>query len=316
MSNIALFVGVDRYSSSPLVGCEKDAQRLMEILARNQDHSPNFECRPLLSSSAQITRSMLRQAIEELFSRQADAALLYFAGHGTVNNLGGYLVTPDARKYDEGVSMNDILQLANRSPARERIVVLDCCHSGALGQLPAISNEAAVLHEGVSILSASRDSEKAAEGNGGGVFTSLICDALDGGAADICGRVTIAGIYAYVDQALGGWEQRPLLKSHVTKLLPLRICRAAVDAAVLRLLPKYFASPQYELPLDPSYEPDAEPHHAEHEEAFGNLQKLRAARLVVPVAEEHMYYAAMNSKSCRLTALGAYYWRLANSGKL
>jgi hypothetical protein len=313
---IALLIGVDRYPTSPLSGCEKDAQRLTEVLSRNHDQTPNFECRPILSSSGPITRSNLRQAIEELFTKPADAALFYFAGHGTVNNLGGYLVTPDAKRYDEGVSMADVLTLANNSPARERIVILDCCHSGALGQLPAVLNDAALLKEGVSILSASRDSEKAKELNGGGVFTSLVYDALNGGAADVCGRVTVASIYAYADQALGGWDQRPLLKSHVTKLVALRTCAPAVDTSILRLLPKYFSSPQADFPLDPSYEPDAEPHDATHEEVFGHLQRLRAAHLVVPVDEEHMYYAAMHSKACRLTALGAYYWHLANSGKL
>ena len=39
-------------------------------------------------------------------------------------------------------------------------------------------------------------------------------------------------------------------------------------------------------------------------------------QLVVPVDEDHMYYAAINSKSCRLTALGAQYWQLATENKL
>jgi len=38
--------------------------------------------------------------------------------------------------------------------------------------------------------------------------------------------------------------------------------------------------------------------------------------LVVPVDEEFMYFAAMNSKSCRLTELGYHYWRLIKKNKL
>ena len=82
------------------------------------------------------------------------------------------------------------------------------------------------------------------------------------------------------------------------------------------MLKKYFKSPQDEHLLDPSYEPDAKPPHPEHEAIFEHLQELRGARLVVPVGAKHMYFAAMNSKSCRLTALGVHYWHLANSGKL
>jgi hypothetical protein len=37
---------------------------------------------------------------------------------------------------------------------------------------------------------------------------------------------------------------------------------------------------------------------------------------VVPVGEEHLYYAAINRRSCRLTPLGQFYWTLANTGKL
>jgi hypothetical protein len=154
------------------------------------------------------------------------------------------------------------------------------------------------------------------EKSGGGLFTSLVCDALDGGAADVSGKVTVAGIYAYVDEALGAWDQRPLFKIHVSKLVPLRNCETAVDLKILRMLPQYFKSPSDEYALDPSYEPTAEPRHPEHEEIFVHLQRLRAARLIVPVGEEHLYYAAMKSKSCRLTALGVHYWHLAKSRKI
>ena len=142
----------------------------------------------------------------------------------------------------------------------------------------------------------------------------MIHDALNGGAADIVGNVTIAAVYAYADQALNAWEQRPLFKSHVSTLRPVRQCAPQVELGILRKLPDYFSHPAGELALDPSYEPDAEPKHPDNERVFGALQKLRAARL--PVGAEHMYYAAMNSKSCRLTELGRFYWLLAEKGKI
>jgi hypothetical protein len=293
-----------------------DATRLGELLQRHADGSPNFECRKLMAPDDQVTRSSLKQAVQELFTRQAEVALFFFAGHGTVNNLGGYPVTQDAKHYDEGLSMIDVLTLANNSPALERIIILDCCHSDALGNLPAINNDAAMITEGVTILSASRKSEVSMESGGGGLFTSLVGDALKGGAADVCGKVTTAGIYAYVDEALGGWEQRPLYKIHVSKLMPLRYCLPAVRPEILRLLPQYFASPYQEFPLDPSYEPCALPHDSEHKKIFGHLQNMPAARLVEPVGESHMYFAAIHSKSCRLSALGIHYWNLANNGKI
>ena len=316
MAKLALLVGIDHYPNSPLSGCVNDVARMHDILRLQHDGSPNFECHKLISAEEEVNRARLKNALHNLFSRRAEVSIFYFAGHGTFNNLGGYLVTQDAKQYDEGVSMGDVLVEANQSPARERIIILDCCHSGALGQLPAINNDTAMLKEGVSVLSASRETESALEVGGGGLFTSLVCAALDGGAADVCGNVTVAAIYAYADEFLGGWDQRPLFKCHVSTLVSLRNCSPVVDPAILRLMPKYFESPRVEYRLDTSYEPDAEPHHPEHEEIFSHLQTLRAARLVVPVGEDHMYYAAINSKSCKLTALGRFYWDLANSGKI
>jgi len=141
LSKIALLVGLDDYPDSPLAGCVNDASRMAELLARHYDDDPNFECRILISSGSFVSRAVLKQAVDELFKRPAEVALLFFSGHGTANNLGGYLVTPDAKRYDEGVSMADVLTMANNSPARERIIILDCCHSGAFGQLPAINND-------------------------------------------------------------------------------------------------------------------------------------------------------------------------------
>ncbi len=314
----ALIVGIDDYSDTPLSGCVNDANKIAEMLRKNHDGSQNFECKVMTAPGEKVQKATLKKNIQELFAHEADVALLFFAGHGTVNNLGGYLVTQDAAQYDEGVSMQDVLSLANQSPVHEVVIILDCCHSGALGAVPALgnSNDLAHLRQGVSVLTASRDSQPSVEENGSGVFTTLVCAALDGGASDVIGDVTVASVYAYVDQVLGAWDQRPLFKSHVAKLIPLRTCKPVVDLPILRLLPKYFPDPSHEFPLDPSYEPDAEPDHPEHEEIFGHLQKYRAARLLVPVGEEHMYFAAMNSKSCKLTPLGQFYLYLANSGKL
>jgi hypothetical protein len=49
----------------------------------------------------------------------------------------------------------------------------------------------------------------------------------------------------------------------------------------------------------------------ENTEKFAILQKYNRLNLLVPVDAPHMWHAAMNSKSCKLTALGKHYWRLA-----
>ncbi len=322
----ALIIGINDYPAAPLQGCVRDAMAVRDLLAKNEDGSPNFDCRLITGPPDDVSRSFLRENLQALFHDEADVALFYFSGHGTANNLGGFLVTRDAKRYDEGVPMQDVLTFANNaSKIREIVVLLDCCFSGAFGQLPAISENTVHLREGLTILTASRSDQVAMELAGAGVFTSLVCGALSGGASDVVGNVTIASLYAYVDQALGAWNQRPLFKSHVSKLTPLRKCRAVVSPEKIRLLPNYFPAPDHEFQLDPSFEPykqdPAYAHlsaaaNASNEEVFRDLQNYRAARLLVPVGEDHMYYAAMNSKACRLTALGKFYWLLANEGKI
>ena len=120
----ALVVGINDYPSSPLNGCVNDAISLAAILESNGDGSPNFEIRMMTSPSTDITRSVLREAIEQLFSGDNDMALLYFSGHGYIKSTGGYLVTTDAKKYDEGVSMDDVLSLANQSKTKNKVIIL------------------------------------------------------------------------------------------------------------------------------------------------------------------------------------------------
>lgn len=313
----ALLVGIDDYPTAPLAGCVNDARALAALLARHADNSPNFDVQLLTSDKRIITRADLRASIENLFQHdKAAVALLYFSGHGTENNLDGYLVTPDAAKYEEGVGLTDVLTLANQSKAEEVVLILDSCMSGALGQIPATGSNQASLREGVSILTASRSGQVSMESGGRGVFTELVRGALDGGAADVLGHVTAASIYAYVDQALGSWEQRPLFKAHLATLTPLRRTAPAVELETLRQLPTWFKTPTFEFPLDPSYEHTTDPQDEEHQDIFRRLQQMSRCKLVEAVDEEFMYYAAVNSKACRLTALGQQYWRMAQARRI
>ena len=56
--------------------------------------------------------------------------------------------------------------------------------------------------------------------------------------------------------------------------------------------------------------------NVEHEVIFSILQKYVKLNLVRPVGEEHMYYAAINHKSCKLTAQGQHYWNLVKKGNI
>lgn len=159
--------------------------------------------------------------------------------------------------------MAEVLQWADQSRAKEVVILLDCCFSGNLGNPPMVNNAKASLREGISILTAGRGDQPSVETGGGGLFTSLVVDALEGGAADLLGNVSAPAIYSYVEAALGAWG--------------------------------------------PS---------AKNVSTFQELQSLSRVHLVTPVGTTHMYNAAMQSKACRLTPTGLYYWRLAKDHRI
>jgi uncharacterized caspase-like protein len=316
----ALCAGIDQYAFGPLSGCAEDATRIASVLSQHEDGSPNFDCRTLLApqggSSDAVTLPVLRDQLERLFKDPADVALFHFSGHGTTNNLDGFLVTQDAKKYSEGVEMSHLLRLANDSKAKEVVILIDCCFAGSFGNVPAVDNTKSLLREGVSILTAARGDQVSLETGGGGVFTSLVVDALQGGAANLLGAVTGPAIYSYVESALGAWDQRPLFKSHVSSVLELRRCTPPIARSILRRLPQIFPLPAEDLQLDPSFEPTSAKPVAGNVAKFDDLQALNRQHLVVPVAERHMYDVATKSGTCRLTPTGRYYWRLAKDGRV
>lgn len=330
MTKKALVIGIDDYPDAPLKGCVKDATSVSWLLERHGNGDPNFNVIELLSSEQHITYDLMLDSMRRLFSGDADIALLYFAGHGIIDESTnhGYLVSQDGKKPSWGIPLSQILTLANSAypKIKSSVIILDCCHSGKFGELDKIgSNGSAEIGTGVTILTACHRDEAAMEGQGGGVFTDLLVDGLSGGCADIRGNITPAAIYSYVDQTLGSWEQRPIYKANVQSFITLRKVASKIPDEVLRHLPIYFETRSSVFKLDPSFEPDRLnipielrelPVNEENVRVFKELQLLNRHGLVVPDEAEHMYYAAINSKGCKLTALGAHYRKLAEMKRI
>jgi len=311
----ALIIGIDKYPNQPLHGCVNDAEALAKVLNYNGDaeKSVNFEVK--LATNVQ-SRAELRGMIRNLFDYDADIVLLYFSGHGYVNETGGYIVTPDGQTNDPGISMDEILNQANQSDIKTKIIILDCCNAGAIG-LPANLPGTSFLRKGMIILTSSREKEPAKETDGHGIFTSLLIDALNGGAADLKGDITPANIYAHIDTAIGNWGQRPIFRANVTRFTPVRKIKPLVDIEVVKKIATYFPVPEHKFQLDPTFEwTNTDMAIAANVEIFKELQSMNRVGLLVPAGATDMYFAAMKSKFCRLTALGLHYWRLAKDKRI
>ena len=314
----ALIVGLNKYPNCELQWCDNDAIAIRNLIESNGDGSPNFDVRQIIDT---CDKGTLYSAIAKLFADDAEVALLYFSGHGSEEE-GGYLVTTDYTSDSLGVKMEDILSLANDSKCKNKVIILDCCFAAKMGESLLVNNKT-VLGEGVTIMAASQTWQASMEGPDiqHGVFTNLLIQGLKGGASDISGNITPASLYSFVDQSLGAWQQRPVFKTNISQFLPIRTISAKVSKATLRKISQYFVNQTDEYKLDPSYEftntPSTEHRVIEpfadssHVTIFKELQLFESVGLVEPVGTDHMYFAAMENKSCKLTALGLHYWKLS-----
>ncbi|KAB2801011.1 caspase family protein [Brucella anthropi] len=305
----ALVIGIDHYEhSADLNGCVADAYSVSTVLDRHADGSKNFHVKLLSGTGPQdiLEKGEIRQAIEELFSGNSEVALLYFAGHGHIDATGGFLCAGDCKSGHDGLALSDIMTFVAKSASRNKILVLDSCHSGALAS-NAIRSNMAEVPDGVTILTASTSEQYSSEENGKGVFTSLFVDALSGAAANLVGAITPGAVYAHIDQSLGPWAQRPVFKTNVQSFVSLRQVQPPISPDDLRKLPQIFPEAEHEVRLDPSFEPTSEVADKNNTEIFSILQRYAKVNLVRPQGSDHMYFAAMESKSCRLTVLGEHY---------
>ena len=309
----ALLIGINDYpAGNELTGCIEDINNVKAVIERHGDGTPNFGVK--MMPNIRTSREVM-MAIDKLFAGDGETALLYFSGHGYMNSTGAEIVMPQdietPGQYYTGIQMSTIMNIVNKSKIRNKIVILDCCHSGNMGKYQ-LEDAGSVLNTGVSILTACREDEVAMEAGGHGLFTELLCTALNGGASDYCGNITIGGVYAYIDRSFGPWDQRPVFKTNVTEFAPLRKVNPHVPVHVIRELTTLFDDQNCILPLDPSFEDTNDPSikhnyvapyaNANNVKRFKSLQKLQSIGFVEPVNEEFMYFAAMHSTGTFLSA--------------
>lgn len=329
----ALIIGVNDYDNiNPLSWCENDAVGMEQALSRNADGSPNFSVQLLTTNNPKGVRGVqTKQMIKSLFLGDADVALFYFAGHGAFNEdmSEGILCLQDYHHNDDNgfIRISDILNYANNSNIKNKIIILDSCNSGAAAEDRTRNNNVSVIGNGVIILTACTKTEYSTESlvDEHGLFTALLLEGLNGASSNILGQVSPGSLYSFIDNALNVWEQRPVFKTNVSKFISLRQNNPLVDPSILRKLPEWFTYPGEVFQLNPSFESDREsvadelkdlPVDANNAAIFKDLQKCNRHGLIVPHEAEHMFFAAMNSTGCKLTALGEYYRKICINGKI
>ncbi|MEW6674057.1 MAG: caspase family protein [Thermodesulfobacteriota bacterium] len=217
----ALVIGINEYKNPRLQlnYAVADASLFAETLQKGA--SPLFDKVEIrkLSSMAETTRENI---LKELKSMQAlnpdDLFVFYVASHGTVDDGEYFLITSNvgststARLKTDAVSQNTLKELVANIPATKKLIVIDTCNAGKLGDViqtamltRGMSEDTAmkVLSRAVgsTILSASTSLQEALEGyNGHGLFTFVVSDGLNGKAdKSKSGFVKTTELADYVD---------------------------------------------------------------------------------------------------------------------
>lgn len=215
MSKRALLVATDRYDDEGLrrlTAPAADAAALGRVLSRAD--IAGFDVTLLVNEPHHV----VGKAISALYrgSGRGDLALLYFTGHGLKDDAGRlYLATTNTHRDSllfTALSGQQISDAMEDCPSRQKVLILDCCYSGAFpaGQIAKGDTEVHTLDrfqgKGRVVLTASDATQYSFEGDrvtgtgAGSVFTRYLVEGIETGRADLDadGDIALDELYSYV----------------------------------------------------------------------------------------------------------------------
>jgi helicase len=239
----SLFIGIDRYES-PLISnlsCSvRDAQALHGLLG---DAFSATESTLLVNEAA--TRAAILVALQDLQrSAPGDVVMISFSGHGSDSH---HLITYDAdplRLDETAIHLDALTDLFARIPARNVLLLLDCCFAGGAGakvfHAPIATKSPAsasalldkISGSGRVIFTAATAEQEAIEDRrrGHGLFTFFILEALRGAPEVIRGAyVPLLSLFEFVTRSVVQaarqirHEQEPTLKGAIQGDLTLPV---------------------------------------------------------------------------------------------
>lgn len=245
MMRDALIVGINNYQFLPsLRAPTHDAEAVAQILESYGDFRVTRlpeaieEGRPRVGARSPVSLQALEASLVRLFKPKGrnipHTALFYFSGHGLQKDAGiqeGYLALSDANPAQGfyGLSLFWLRRLLQESPVRQRIVLLDCCHSGELLNF-AEADPGASAGVDRLFMAASRDYEVAYESleSPYSVFTQALLEGLDPRQAE-SGLVTNYSLTTAVNRGLKGQIQQPLFENSGSEIVLTRCDRPLVS---------------------------------------------------------------------------------------
>ncbi|MEQ9498081.1 MAG: caspase family protein [Deltaproteobacteria bacterium] len=327
MGRHALVIGIDKYDEGrSLGGCVADAKRMEQVLRwhGDTDRRSNFHVKLVLGDDdhRDVTVAVLRKEISDFFDRVgvADEVVFYFAGHASDDSKVIELKGRDSPGLGLGISVFELMARVNMCRAPEVVLILDCCFSGGVGD-DSFGN--LQLRPGVTVLASSSSEQAATERFGRGDFTSMIVEGLEGGAADLMGRVTIPSLFSFVAQAFPDLDQTPVLKSYATQVVAIRNTPIRIAQEILCRITTHFPTEDHALPVNMDHDDGGilipPEKRTPKQAAYYDLRAYRDLDLVSAVTTsgedtKGLWMALKEGGTVHLTKLGRHYWRLVKRG--
>jgi len=199
----ALVIGINEYKNPKLQLNYAVADSDLFANTLKQGASSLFEKVTVkkLSTKEETTRENILRELKAMQSLNPDDLFVFYvASHGTVDDGEYFLVTSNvgslstAKLKTDAVGQNALKELIANIPATKKLIVIDTCSAGQLGDVIQTAmltrgmSEATAMKVlsravGSTILSASTSVQEALEGyKGHGLFTYVLADGLNGKA--------------------------------------------------------------------------------------------------------------------------------------
>lgn len=212
---LALIIACDRYSDPELKllrAPSQDAEALASILENPK--IGGFRVTILIDKPHEDVRDKIDEFLQSC--NKGDTVLLYFSCHGIKDrNAKLYfatITTNRKRLRTTGIESNFVNEVLDDCRAQRKVVLLDCCYSGAFEEGRASRDDKQVnatqfFGRGNVIITASDSMQYAFEGDkierlkgGGSYFTGALIKGLETGEADLDldGEITYRELYNYV----------------------------------------------------------------------------------------------------------------------
>jgi Caspase domain len=213
MSKVALLIGVSKYGAGiqALPAAPRDVAAMQEVL-QNPEMGGFDEVKDLINPN----HWEMQQEIELWFRDRAkdDLVLLFFSGHGLKDERGDlYFAACNTQKDERGelikstaVAASFVHSCIRDSKCKRQVVILDCCFSGAFGNLLARDDGSVDLErqlgaEGRVVLTSASAIQYSYEQKGAklSIYTHYLVEGMTTGAADLDndGAIAVQELHEY-----------------------------------------------------------------------------------------------------------------------